>query len=335
MHIHLIANRFCFAMILVSLAACGGGASAPINTSTTSPAGPTSSLGDFADPFILSDNNTFVAYATNGQGKNVQALSSADLRNWRILSDAMPVLPSWVRKTDSRVWAPEVIKLNGHYVLYFTARSTALNMQCIGAAVSAAPEGPFVDSSDKPLVCQVDEGGTIDASPLLVNNRLYLYFKSDGNCCSKPTYLFGQELTADGLGLLGQTQRLIQNERLWEGAVVEAPTMTMHAGQFYLFYSGNDFAGAAYAVGFALCAGPMGPCNASLDGPILKSRSDTPRLIGPGHQAVFQIGEQSWMAYHAWEELAGGQRGNRRFLYLDKLDWVAGKPVVRGPTIVP
>ena len=56
---------------------------------------------------------------------------------------------------------------------------------------------------------------------------------------------------------------------------------------------------------------------------------------GPGHPALFMVGSQHWMAYHAWEVLAGGQRGNRRFMYIDRRDWVAGKPVVRGPTLVP
>jgi len=204
----------------------------------------------------------------------------------------------------------------------------------VGAAVAASPAGPFVDRATAPLVCQVQEGGSIDPSPLLADGKLYLYFKSDGNCCRMPTRLYVQELRADGLAPSGDPVALLTNERPWEGAVVEAPTMFVHDGKFLLFYSANDYSGAAYAVGYATCAGPTGPCNAAPDSPVLKSRSDSPRLIGPGHQDLFQVGDQTWIAYHAWEELAGGVRGNRRFLYLDKVDWVDGKPVVRGPTMM-
>ncbi|MES3021452.1 MAG: glycoside hydrolase family 43 protein [Pseudomonadota bacterium] len=336
MHIMI---RLGLATALAALAACsGGGASAPstpLPPPVVSAPGPVSSLGDLPDPFVLADAGQYLIYATNGQGRNVQALRSSNLLSWQLLPDVMPQLATWVRKPDSRVWAPEVIKLGNRYALYYTARSAALDKQCVGVAIAAAPEGPFVDQAAQPLVCQGAEGGTIDASPHLVDGRLYLYFKSDGNCCGMPTHLYGQELSADGLGVIGTAVRLLTNGRAWEGAVIEAPTMHVRAGQHYLFYSGNDYGGAAYAVGYALCAGPLGPCTAAADGPFLKSRADAPRLIGPGHQDVFQVGAQDWIAYHAWEELAGGVRGNRRFLYIDKLDWVDGKPVARGPTIVP
>ena len=325
------------ALLAALLTACSGGSSTPPAggpgaPSAPSPAGPVSSLGDLPDPFVLADGAGYMLYATNGQGKHVQALHSADLRSWRVLPDAMPELASWVRPVDARVWAPEVIKVGERHLLYYTARSAALERQCIGVAVASSAQGPFRDSAGAPLVCQSAEGGTIDASPFAANGRLYLYFKSDGNCCAQPTHLYGQELRADGLALLGAPVRLLTNGRPWEGAVVEAPSMTLRDGRYLLFYSGNDYGGAAYAVGYAGCSTPLGPCTPAPESPILKSR---PGLIGPGHQALFQAGGQSMIAYHAWQELAGGQRGQQRFLYIDKLDWVDGQPVVRGPTLVP
>ncbi|MFL6673072.1 MAG: glycoside hydrolase family 43 protein [Massilia sp.] len=332
-------NRLLTGTLALLLAACGGGSPqaaavpAPVPVAQT-PAPAASSLGDFPDPFVLADGGSYYAYATNSGAKNVQLLRSSDLRTWAPLPDAMPALASWVRPTDSRVWAPEVIQLGANYVLYYTAHDKASDRQCVGAAVAASPTGPFRDSAAAPLVCQVQAGGSIDASPLLAGDKLYLYFKSDGNCCGMQTHLYAQELRADGLAVLGAPTLLLSNERTWEGAVVEAPSMFVHDGRFLLFYSANDYSGAAYAVGYAACSGPAGPCIAAPDSPVLKSRGDSIHLIGPGHQDVFQVGEQTWIAYHAWEELAGGARGNRRFLYLDKLDWVDGKPVVRGPTMV-
>ncbi len=321
------------APLLISLlAACGGGGSAGTNP----PDNPvTNSIGDFPDPFVLVDNGLYFAYATNGQGKNVQVLRSSDRLAWTPLADAMPELPSWARTTGSFVWAPEVIKLGGRYLLYFTARDKTIDKQCIGVAVANKPEGPFKDVSSQPLVCQVAEGGTIDASPFLDGGKLFLYFKNDGNCCGQPTWLYAQELAADGLSLLGAPVRLLRNEHAWEGAVIEAPTMLLYAGSYFLFYSGNDYGGTPYAVGYATCAGPIGPCTAAPENPILKSRATAPVLIGPGHTSIFLVGTQHWMAYHAWEVLANGQRGSRRLLYIDKLNWVDGKPVVRGPTLVP
>lgn len=327
--------------LTLMLGACGGGAStlrAPSPTTSVpspAPVPAASSLGDFPDPFVLAAGGAWFAYATNSAGRHVQAARSADLRHWNTLPDAMPALASWVKADRPDVWAPEVIQLGDRYALYYTARDKASGKQCVGAAVADAPGGPFRDSASAPLVCQVSEGGTIDPSPLADGGHLYLYFKSDGNCCDMQTHLYGQQLRADGLALVGQPVRLLSNERAWEGKVVEAPSMYLHQGRYLLFYSANDYGGSAYAVGYASCTSPMGPCTAAADGPVLRSSGAGAGLIGPGHQHLFDDGGQTMIAYHAWEQLAGGAQGPSRFLYIDRLDWVDGKPVVRGPTMVP
>ena len=291
-----------------------------------------SSIGDFPDPFILLERGAYYAYATNANDRHVQTLHSTDLHTWRALPDAMPQLAPWVRKKVPHVWAPEVVKLGDRFLLYYTAHDRASDRQCIGAAVAISPAGPFVDRAAAPLVCQKELGGSIDASPLLENGRLYLYFKSDGNCCNLPTHLFVQELSPDGLSTVGEPVRLLTNGRTWEGKVIEAPTMVVRDGKYTLLYSANDFGNASYAAGYARCEGPLGPCQ-PLDEPFLKSRAEV-YLMGPGHQAVFRDRGQDYIAYHAWELKPNGQRGDRRFLYIDKLDWVDGKPVVRGTTLI-
>lgn len=290
-------------------------------------------IGDFPDPFVLADDGGYYAYATNANNKHVQLLHSNDLKAWRVLPDAMPALAPWVRKEVPHVWAPEVIKLGERYVLYYTAHDISSDRQCVGAAVSNAAAGPFVDTAAKPLVCQAELGGTIDASPFLDGGRLYLYFKSDGNCCNQPTHIFAQELRLDGLQVTGQPSRLLTNGRTWEGKVIEAPTMVKRDGKYTLLYSANDFGDGTYAAGYASCAGPMGPCEPVGDAPFLKT-SAAAKLFGPGHQAVFQANGQDYIAYHAWELKPDGKRADRRFLYIDRLGWVDGKPVVQGTTLV-
>ena len=112
--------------------------------------------------------------------------------------------------------------------------------------------------------------------------------------------------------------------------------MVKRDGRYYLFFSANNYAGADYAVGYALCESATGPCVDAAENPILKSsfRGPSQIVIGPGHQAVITVDGQDWLVYHAWE-LAGGVRGDRRQMYMDRLDWVDGKPVVRGPTTAP
>ena len=231
--------------LMLLLAACTQGepaaTSVPLATATLEPEAVFQNpvlRENFADPFILEVEATYWLYATNGSGKNISLARSTDLVSWKILGDAMPALPKWAKLTGGLVWAPEVIKIGEQYLMYYTARDKASDKQCVGVAVSDKPEGKFKDQNLQPLVCQSQEGGTIDASPFRdQDGKLYLYYKNDGNCCSMATYIYVQELAADGLSLVGEPLRLIRNDQLWEGHVIEAPTMFEHDGRYYLFFS--------------------------------------------------------------------------------------------------
>lgn len=287
---------------------------------------------DFPDPHVILVDERFYAYATNSSGRNVQLAISDDLVNWELLTDAMPALAPWAALRSGFVWAPEVIQLGEQFLLYYTARDKVSNRQCIGVAVSDSPEGKFRDSNAEPFICQADLGGSIDASPFRDGDRLYLYWKNDGNCCAQPTRIYVQELSADGLSLIGEPVSLIENDRVWEGSVVEAPTMFKQGDSYYLFFSANDYGGANYAVGYAVCESPMGPCEDAPENPILQSLLENPPVIGPGHQTLLQLGDQTWIIYHAWEVSPQGTKTDRRLMWIDPLDWVDGKPVARGPT---
>jgi beta-xylosidase len=293
---------------------------------------------DFPDPHIIEVDGTYYAYATNGAGKNIQLATSTDLVSWQLRTDAMPALASWVRLSEPLVWAPEVLQIDTQFLLYYTARDDESNRQCVGVAVAASPEGKFRDSNPRPLVCQVEEGGTIDASPFRdVDGKLYLYFKNDGNCCGQATYLYVQEMAPDGLSLLGEPTQLVRNDRAWEGGVVEAPTMWRHEDSYYLFFSANSFSGLQYAIGYATCETALGPCQDAQENPILASVTESqPLVVGPGHQTIVQTDDgDTWLVYHVWEVAASGRRGERRLMWMDRLVWNGGVPDVEGPTTGP
>jgi beta-xylosidase len=290
---------------------------------------------DFPDPSIIRVRNTFYAYATNAAGKNIQAARSTDLVNWEMLPDALPALPSWAQLGGSFVWAPDVIQIGDTFVMYYTARDAETNVQCIGVATSSSPDGKFKDTSSRPLVCQSDLGGTIDATPFRDGDKLYLYFKNDGNSRGLTTSIWAQELSPDGLSVVDKPTQLIHNDKPWEGSVVEAPNMFKHDNQYYLFFSANNYADQTYAVGYATCQSPMGPCTQAPENPILASRLTQPFVIGPGGQTVFQLGDQTWILYHAWDMDGSGQRGDSRNMWLDRVTWKDGKPHIEGPTTGP
>jgi len=325
-----VVRRFAALMSVLLLAGCGSDPTTPekpVQTFTNPVFG-----DNFPDPGAILAGGTWYAYGTNNAAATVPVLTSPDLVTWTAAGDAMPQVGKWANSGNT--WAPEVIAAAGGYLLYYTARSAATDRQCIGVAFSATPGGPFTDDSDDPLICQASEGGSIDASPYLdPDGALWLYWKNDGNAIGQPTYLYGSRLSADGRSLTGKSVRLLQNDAAWEDHVIEAPQMVRHDGKLFLFYSANAFDQDVYAVGYAECDAPLGPCRKAAENPILKT---SPAAAGPGHSFLVSTpGGQTWLLYHAWPPDSIGSVTPGRQLWLDRVDWVDGKPVVRGPTADP
>lgn len=302
---------------------------------------------NFPDPFILRSGNEFLAYATNADGgkANVQMARSVNLVEWELirdgdkLHDAMPVLPPWAR--EGFTWAPEVIKLGDRYVLYFTAREAASGLQCVGVASGDNPKGPFSSTAAAPLVCQRELGGTIDPSMFRdADGQLYLYFKSDGNNPRflKPSQIFVQRLSADGLTLEDEAKPLIRNDQHWEWRVVESPTMVRNDdGRYTLLFSANHFGWendqrlSNYAMGYARCDSATGPCVKARENPILHSYNSKRAgcLSGPGHQTVFEVADKRFLVFHAWSATKRCERSNKgRHMYIAPLSWRGDTPVI-------
>src|SRR5215216_3137329 len=102
---------------------------------------------NFPDPQIVEHQGEFIAYSTNA-GINLPMLTSRDLVHWTWVTggdgkrrDGMPELAPWVK--EGFTWAPEVMKVGGKWLLYYTASHRKRNVQCLGVAVGDNPKGPF------------------------------------------------------------------------------------------------------------------------------------------------------------------------------------------------
>lgn len=300
---------------------------------------------NFPDPFIIEHAGEYIAYSTN-DGPNLPMAASRDLVNWSFVMDpadprkkrdGLPALGRWAK--TGATWAPEVMKVKNQWVLYYTAAYRRQNIQCLGAAVASDPKGPFVDSSAEPLLCQRDIGGTIDANPFRDRDgKLYLYFKNDGNRVRQTTRLWGVALAPDGLRVEGAPVDLGMTDRdCWEAGLIEAPSMVLTPDGHTMFYSAGSFGWdskqrlSPYAMGYARCAGPLGPCTDASANPLLSSFSDREAgcLSGPGHQHVFRAKGGTFIAFHAWSASSSCRPDkDARFLYVAPFGWENGRPAI-------
>jgi beta-xylosidase len=284
-------------------------------------------VGDFPDPCLTRVGGSYYAYATNAGAVNVQVMVSVDLTSWTGLGDALPALPSWAERGNT--WAPAVVQIGDRFVLYYTVREPTRARQCISVATADAPQGPFLDERQSPLIYQLDHGGSIDPCPFSdVDGRLYLVWKSDDNAIGQPSSLWGQPLDGNGLTLLDSPVRLLDHDQAWEDPLIEGPSLVVAGGTYYLFYSANWWESAGYGIGYAMATSPLGPyTKATLVGPWMGSDGG---VAGPGGEDFcLQPSGQLLMAYHGWQPgRIGYGSGGARSLHLARVSFVDGLPVV-------
>ena len=251
------------------------------------------------NPFVLPVDDGYLMFTTEardavGAKQNVPVLRSEDLRSWHFVRDALPDVGAWT--TPEATWAPDVVRANDGWVLYYTARLADHRppTQCIGAAVASVAEGPYRPAA-QPIVCQLDRNGSIDPRTFRAGDgTLWLHWKSDDNADVEGTStstIYAQRLGADGTTLIGEPTRILEVSQPWEGRIVEAPDMIEAAGHHWLFYSGNWFNQPDYAIGVARCDSPAGPCTKVFDRPWLASNAQG---SGPGEGSLFQDHTGRW-----------------------------------------
>jgi hypothetical protein len=295
-----------------------GPSASPAPAATAPGAAPTTARygEDFPDPFVFRSGAFWYAVSTQRGWSKVPLLRSPDLVHWEERGDALTALPRWSR--FGALWAPSVLAVDGGFVLFYTTTEEATGLQCLSSAFSVLPDGPYVDASTEPLVCQRDRGGSIDPSPFRDREgRPWLAWKSEGTTDGEPTRLWSQPLAADGRALAADGSgpaELLATALPWEGPIIEAPSMFVaDDGTYHLLYSGNRWETSSYGIGHARCAGPAGPCVRSTDGPVGSGHASE---AGAGGAEVFRDPADGRLraAYHAWDPSAVGYPGGLRRL---------------------
>lgn len=289
----------------------------------------------FADPTaVRAADGTYYAYATfqNWGGgparpRLLPVARSRGLVDWRYAGEAFRSRPDWADEGDG-LWAPDVERVAGRYVLYYSVARFGDPNPGVGVAVSDDPAGPFADRGELLRSDEVGVPNSIDPYCHVEGDTPYLFWGSKRG-------LYGVRLAADGLSLAGEPFRVA-------GDGVEAPFVRERDGRYYLFGSRGtccDGLDSTYHVVVGRSDSLRGPYR-NRDGESLLEAAGTTILRGgeqfaaPGHNAVVRDDAgDDWLLYHAYERSdpwAGP--APRRVLMLDRLRWRDGWPVVPGGT---
>ncbi|MGJ5643267.1 family 43 glycosylhydrolase [Formosa sp. S-31] len=238
--------------------------------------------GDYPDPSILRDGDDFyMVHSSFEYYPGLLIWHSTDLINWEPVTNA---LNTYV----GSVWAPDLVKYEGKYYIYFPASDTNY------VIVADDIKGPW--SAPKELkITMIDPGHITDDQ----GNR-YLYFSSG-------SYV---PLSIDGLTVTGEPKHVYDGweiPREWsiECFCMEGPKLFKRGDYYYLTVAEGGTAGPAtgHMVISARSKSPLGPWENAPHNPILRTQSVDEQWRSMGHATIFEDGHDQWyMLFHGYEK---------------------------------
>lgn len=241
--------------------------------------------GDYADPSIMRDGKDFyLTHSMFNYNPGFLIWHSQDLVNWE------PVCRV-ATKHIVDAWAPDLLKHNGKYYLYFPSQNKVF--VCIADRV----EGPWSEPIEVKGTVGIDPGHVVSSE-----GKRYLFVN------------FGRMAPLNDEGTaLTDTMRVVHKgweiPKQWvtEGkypiTYLESPKLIHHNGYYYLTSAEGGTAGppTSHMVVSARAKSLEGPWEESPYNPIIHTYSSTEPWWSKGHGTLIDDAEGNWwIVYHAY-----------------------------------
>jgi arabinan endo-1,5-alpha-L-arabinosidase len=109
------------------------------------------------DPAMAKEGGRYYLFST---GPGITFYSSADMRNWQPEGRVFPGQPAWAKRAaptfDDHIWAPDIQRHDGRYLLYYSVSGFGKNTSGIGVTSNATldPRAPNYRWEDQGMVLQ-------------------------------------------------------------------------------------------------------------------------------------------------------------------------------------
>ena len=237
---------------------------------------------DYPDPTIVKDGDDY--YMTNSSLDNYPGLliwHSQNLVDWTRLTYAL-------HKDVGVVWAPDMIKYNGLFYIYFPAEAY------IYVITAKKPAGPWSDPKKIDGIRGIDPGHLVGR-----DGKRYLYL-NDGRIVP---------LTPDGLSVSGSDMKIYDGWTFSDSYGVEcfcleSPKSLFYNDYFYMVSAEGGTSGPAtsHMAVVARSKSEFGPYINSPYNPLIKTWRANEQWRSKGHATIFE-GPQGklYALYHAYE----------------------------------
>jgi arabinan endo-1,5-alpha-L-arabinosidase len=288
---------------------------------------------------FIHDPSTIIKDGTNyfvfGTGPGILTKSSPDLIHWQNGDPVFHGPPAWTVKAvpefRGTAWAPDVIRANGRYFLYYAVSSWGKQVSAIGLATNPTLNadatnylwtdcGPVITSTNGLAFNTIDPSVMLDA-----DGKLWLAFGS---------YWEGIYLTElnpeTGLRV---TTNSPPYHLAWNRSI-EASCITRHDKFYYLFVNWGQCCqgtNSTYEVRVGRADKITGPYRdrdgndlATGGGSVFLQSSG--RFIGPGHIGIVNDGATNGPTRFSYHYYDADTQGRSR-LAVGYIDWSSGWPV--------
>jgi arabinan endo-1,5-alpha-L-arabinosidase len=267
-------------------------------------------------------------------GTRDRPIRSLDLVNWELAPDVIfPVKPKW-GTSGANVWAPDVKRIQGQYVMYYSLSVWDDVNPGIGIATASSLAGPWTDLGKLFLSDEIGVNNSIDPMAYIEEDgSVYLIWGS-----FRGNYVI--RLTDDGLGFYdGSVQAARENKiriagkdtaSAFDGSTFEGAYIVKKDGKYWFFGSSGACCGTPFS--YTLKVG----VSDSLFGPYLDAQGrdlktpDTGSYVvkgnaqweATGHNSVIMDDDGNyWTFYHGYHK---DDHSKGRVLLMDKLLWDNG-----------
>jgi len=261
--------------------------------------------GDRPDPSVLKDGEDYYLTLSSFDAyPGLPIWHSRDLVNWQPLGHA-------ITQNVGAIWAPDIVKHQGRYFIYFPARTGERRSNFVVWADDI--KGPW----SAPI--NIGLGGYIDPGHAVGEDGKRYLFLSGGD------YV---QLADDGLSVVGTPKHVYDGWRYPESWDVEAyaqegPKIHFRDGWYYMTTAVGGTAGppTGHMVITARSRSIHGPWVNAPNNPIMRTRSAAEPWWSRGHATVIEGTDgRWWMMYHGYEN--GFWTLGRQAL-LEPIEWTA------------
>ncbi|KAB7666316.1 arabinan endo-1,5-alpha-L-arabinosidase [Bacillus sp. B1-b2] len=272
------------------------------------------------DPTIIKENDYYYMFSTDTHANSkptqgAQIRKSKDLIHWEFVGTALNDVPELAKNWSnaSGLWAPEVIKYEDTFYMYYSASTFGSTVSCIGLATANHPEGPWTDQG---IVIktnpEIATHNAIDANVIIDKDGQYwLCYGSffGGIHLVRLNMETGMPVEEEGYGTL-----LAKRPQEVEGAIEGAFILYHPEFDYYYLFTSYDSLNDSYNIRVARSKDITGPY-VDMNGRNMIDTDDSPHSIGiklagsyqfnddiawigPGHNSIYTEKNKQWMVHH-------------------------------------